>query len=181
MSGLIFLSFSKVINYHVLSRYCAMEDAWSSLAPLENSRRHHSLVRLENKIYLIGGFGKHRIILNTVEVLDTVSGEVTQCDNLPVPLYGAAATHFGGRIYVFGQLMVCYLEPGVIDTWRKIENIEMPRNAKFSTALSSKTHVYLTSTHFHELYRYFYHLNSITHRMDFSCSLLGLIPIQPMI
>jgi len=134
-------------------KYCSMEDAWTSLTPLENSRRHHSLVRIESKIYLIGGYGKHRKILNTVEVLDTVSGKVTQCDNLPVPLHHAAATHWRGRIYVFGQFMVCYLEPGVTDTWKKVENFEMPR-LEFSTALSSKTHIYLTSTHCHELYRF---------------------------
>jgi len=135
-------------------KYCAMEEEWKSLAPLQHPRRHHSLVRVGSKIYLIGGFGKHRIILDTVEVLDTLTGELTECDSLPVPLYRPAAAHFKGRIYVFGKFMACYLEPGLKDTWTKIENVELPRHIEFSTALASDTHIYLTSSHSHELYRF---------------------------
>ncbi len=38
---------------------------------LLSSRRHHSLCVYEEFIYLIGGYGKHRIILDSVDRYDT--------------------------------------------------------------------------------------------------------------
>ena len=75
-------------------KWCGVADEWSHLPPLLHPRRHHSLVRVGTDIYLLGGFGKHRIILDSVEVLDTVTGVSRECAGLPEPMYRPAATEF---------------------------------------------------------------------------------------
>ena len=39
-------------------------------------RRHHSMCALDDTIYLIGGFGRHRIMLQSVVCFNTRNGEI---------------------------------------------------------------------------------------------------------
>ena len=49
--------------------------------------------------------------------------------------------------------MVLRYQPSPVDSWTRL-NISLPTNIEFSTALATETHIYLTSAHAHELYRY---------------------------
>ena len=45
-------------------------------APSLVTRRHHAAVLLGSRLYVIGGYGKHRVVLASVESLDLDTGEV---------------------------------------------------------------------------------------------------------
>ena len=97
------------------------EKVWNKLTTLQDSRRHHSALIVDNKIYLFGGFGKYRVILNTLVSIDLSTGEQKQCANLPVATYSPAVTRFNEKEIFFagGQVFAFYnIEE---DSWRTLE------------------------------------------------------------
>lgn len=57
-------------------KYDTLRCTWMEIGDIPSPRRNHSAVAINNRyIMLIGGFGKYRVVLDTVEVFDTVSGK----------------------------------------------------------------------------------------------------------
>ena len=48
---------------------------WSQVTKLQAPRRHHSAIGWDHFLYLIGGFGKHRILQDSVQCYDTRKGD----------------------------------------------------------------------------------------------------------
>lgn len=55
----------------------------------------------DSSVYVIGGFGRHRVTLDTVDCYDTVGRTWRRCAPLAAPLYSCPACYLGGRLYVF--------------------------------------------------------------------------------
>ena len=44
-------------------------------------------------VYLVGGFGRHRVMLDSVVRAELATGEQRDCAALDTPLYRSAGTH----------------------------------------------------------------------------------------
>ena len=55
--------------------YDSLKNTWRIITELPTPRRHHSIAVNGNFVYVIGGFGRHRIIQNTVDRYDVINGE----------------------------------------------------------------------------------------------------------
>ena len=61
--------------YNKLLRYDSFNREWKELSEMPHPRRHHSMVAWGKHLYLIGGFGRHRIMLDSVDRYDTQTGK----------------------------------------------------------------------------------------------------------
>merc|ERR1719228_2968334 len=111
------------------------------------------MVVMDRVVYLLGGFGKHRIILDSVDCFNIDSGEQRECSNLPVPMYRPAAAVFKGRIFVVGKKMASVYYPYPQNYWAALNHIALPANIEFDSAMSTENHIYLTSSHSRDLFR----------------------------
>ena len=68
-AGLEGAQFNKII-----SRYCLLSKKWYYEAHLPVPRRHMIAVFLRNKLVLVGGVGKHRLKLSSVDILNIHTG-----------------------------------------------------------------------------------------------------------
>ncbi|XP_046645751.1 kelch-like protein 40b isoform X1 [Daphnia pulicaria] len=134
-------------------RWDSFKNIWNIETSLLSSRRHHSLCVYEEFIYLIGGYGKHRIILDSVDRYDTFKCSWKRCAPLPSPLYSAACCSHKGIIYVFSHQVFSYDQQS--DEWHTLANVRLPADTTFSQAMSVKdSGIYLTSVYSNFLYHF---------------------------
>ncbi len=55
--------------------YFGLVGEWDVVSQLPQPRRHHSAVAWDHHLYLIGGVGRHRVILENVERFNTEIGQ----------------------------------------------------------------------------------------------------------
>lgn len=134
--------------------WSSFKRGWEHVATMDSVRRHHAMVIMDRVVYLLGGFGKHRIILDSMDSIDLDTGDQRQCANLPVAIYRPAAAIFNGRIFVVGKKMVMVYHPFPLNYWASLNQIGLPTDVEFDSAMASDTHIYLTSAHSRDLYRF---------------------------
>jgi len=128
--------------------------SWKQVTTMDRVRRHHTMVIMNRVAYLLGGFGKHRIILDSVDSIELDTGETRECASLPVPLYRPAATQFRDRIFVVGKKLVMVYHPYPQNYWASLNQVGLPSDVEFDSAMATDTHIYLTSAHSRELHRF---------------------------
>ena len=88
---------------------------WRQVATAQTRRRHHAALLLPaslgSLLLLMGGFGRHRVILDSVEWVELETGRTGEWAGLPVPLFRPAATLHSGRVVVVGRQRVMLLDP----------------------------------------------------------------------
>ncbi|CAG2053836.1 unnamed protein product [Timema podura] len=123
-------------------RYNVLREEWGFETSLPFHRRHHSVCVMGDDMYLIGGFGRHRIIMDTVEKYNTVTKIWSSCSSLPSPLYDVACIAHKEYLFVFGQ-QVHWYQPDQ-DSWNT-SNIATPKKfLNFNSAMSHGHCIYLT-------------------------------------
>nr|CAD7258473.1 unnamed protein product [Timema shepardi] len=123
-------------------RYNVLREEWGFETSLPFHRRHHSVCVMGDDMYLIGGFGRHRIIMDTVEKYNTVTKIWSSCSSLPSPLYDVACIAHKEYLFVFGQ-QVHWYQPDQ-DSWNT-SNIATPKKfLNFNRAMSHGHCIYLT-------------------------------------
>eukprot|EP00096_Caligus_rogercresseyi_P014924 TRINITY_DN7386_c0_g1_i1.p1 TRINITY_DN7386_c0_g1~~TRINITY_DN7386_c0_g1_i1.p1 ORF type:complete len:466 (+),score=83.55 TRINITY_DN7386_c0_g1_i1:52-1449(+) len=134
-------------------RYDPLSDRWKDSLTLVDPQRHHAVCSIDEKIYLIGGYGRHRCVLDSVYVMDLNTSDVRDLEPLPVPMHSPGATAFGNDfIYVFKSEACVYDVQK--DSWTRLSSIAIPKNVEFSSALAFKDTIYLTSSHSRGLYTF---------------------------
>ena len=53
--------------------YDTFRESWEVVSRLRQPRRHHGIIVFGTHIYVIGGFGRYRVVLDNVDRFDTVS------------------------------------------------------------------------------------------------------------
>ena len=103
-------------------------------------------------MYLIGGFGRKRLILDKVEFVSLETMEVIELPPMPAQLFSPASCFFKGRLYVIkNQIYVYDLNQ---KTWSKLMDIEIPKNMEFNKAIVYKDSIFLTGNHSYELFQF---------------------------
>jgi len=100
-------------------RYDGITQCWHKVHRLPAPRRHHSAVSWGDDLYLIGGFGRYRVLLDNVQRLNINTGEWSDMPPLLEPTFMAAATLCRDRIYVIKNHME-YLSRDA-KQWTRIE------------------------------------------------------------
>jgi len=137
-----------------VTTWSSFKRRWEHVTTMDSVRRHHTMVIMGRVVYLLGGFGKHRIILDSMDSIDLDTGDQRQCASLPVAIYRPAAAQFKGRIFVVGKKMVMVYHPFPQNHWATHNQMELPPDVEFDSAMASDTHIYLTSAHSRDLYRF---------------------------
>ena len=141
--------------------YNTMSSTWRYVCGMEVARRHHSVCVTRSDpdeddvhpyMYLVGGYGKHRIILDKVDRLCLDQNVMSELPNLPAQMYCPAVCFFRGMLYVIRTSVYCY-DPKT-GKWSKLDHIDLPKHMEFNCALVSDNHIYLTGNHSYELYRF---------------------------
>ena len=70
----------------------SLNQSWSLQSSVETVRRHHSAILHQGNLWMFGGFGKHRLVLDNVDRLDLRTGEEKSVSNLPKAMYRPAVT-----------------------------------------------------------------------------------------
>jgi len=138
-----------------LMLWSSFDQNWRSFAKLELSRRHHSAVIINKEAFLIGGFGKHRVILDSVVRVNLETGEQTECANIPVPMYRPAVDAINdNEIILVGKQMVAVFK--IRDNkWRQVTVTNFPKNIEFDKGMYNpkSSTFYLTSRISRELHQ----------------------------
>jgi len=67
--------------------YDTWRETWEFETSLPSPRRHHSAVFVNNDLFIIGGVGRHRVMLDSVTKYNLVSKCWETCASLPTTLY----------------------------------------------------------------------------------------------
>ena len=132
---------------------------------LERGRRHHAAVLACCKLFLIGGYGRHRDPLASVEVFDLASKEVRPCASLPHAVRRPAAAIWMNQLVVVaegdgdGGNIFAYKDDK--DVWERLAGPILPQGVDRCVAASSiDGDLYLTSTFSRTITRVSYHPGS---------------------
>ena len=60
--------------YDKLLKYDSFNREWKELGEIPHPRRHHNMIAWGEHLYLVGGFGRHRIMLDSVDRYNTQTG-----------------------------------------------------------------------------------------------------------
>ena len=135
--------------------WSSFDQNWRPFAKLDLSRRHHSAVIINKEVFLIGGFGKHRVILDSVVSVNLETGEQRDCANIPVPMYRPAVDAINdNEILLVGKQMVAVFN--IKDNnWKKVSVTNFPKNIEYDKGMydSKSSTFYLTSRISRELYQ----------------------------
>ena len=136
---------SQVWKYDILSK------KWDQFIDLENPRRHHSLAHdSQESLFMIGGVGKHRVILDLVERLH--GDFVETMSNLPNPMYNITAFFYDTKLYVLQDRSNCFVYEN--SKWTAaFKYMKFPEGLAFNSALPYKDDLYFTSKNNSTLFR----------------------------
>lgn len=68
---------------NIIWRYCLISKKWYYQATLPSPRRHMVVVFIKNKMIIVGGVGRHRLKLSTMDILDIHTGQWTKGADIP--------------------------------------------------------------------------------------------------
>uniref|UniRef100_A0A8D9AH41 Kelch-like protein 30 n=1 Tax=Cacopsylla melanoneura TaxID=428564 RepID=A0A8D9AH41_9HEMI len=123
---------------------------WEHETCLPTPRRHHSVVVLDNEIFVIGGVGRYRVMLETVDRYNIQTKLWDKCSNLPSSGYLIACCSHQGSIYMFDGNRVLYMKPPLY-TWILVGTLSV--SVKVDVALSYKQNIFFTESGKSNLYK----------------------------
>ncbi|XP_035739088.1 uncharacterized protein LOC118449050 isoform X1 [Vespa mandarinia] len=111
----------------IIWRYCLISKKWYYFARLPSPRRHMIAGFLSNCLIVVGGVGRHRLKLSSVDILDIHTGKWTKAADVPenfteVPHYSIMRK----KLFLLrSSLYIFYPE---LESWKTIilENIPLP-------------------------------------------------------
>ena len=111
-------------------------------------RRHHSAILHQGFLWMLGGYGKHRVGLDNVDQLDLETGQELSVSTLPAAMYRpAVALYRGTKIVLVGKQMVAVFDTET-KTWSQVSVTNYPSDIEFDRAMfdPETDRLYLTSS-----------------------------------
>ncbi|XP_052777290.1 kelch-like protein 30 [Mya arenaria] len=81
-------------------KYDGFHGNWTVATEMALPRRHHAACGSDTELFILGGFGKFRVMLDSFQKYDTTSGEWTSLHNFPKSCYDSGMTYTSDRIFV---------------------------------------------------------------------------------
>ena len=141
-------------NRNILS-WSSLSRAWALSTTVETVRRHHSALLLRGHLWMLGGTGKHRLVLNNVDRLDLTTGQEQSVSTLPFALNRpAVAGYRRTKIVVVGKQTVSVFDTER-NTWSHLTVSNYPSDIEFDRALydPDTDGLYLTSSYSRALFQ----------------------------
>ncbi|XP_076237312.1 uncharacterized protein LOC143181020 [Calliopsis andreniformis] len=133
----------------IIRRYCLISKKWYYQAKLPVPRRHMVVVFLKNKLVVVGGVGRHRLKLLTVDILDIHAGTWSKGAKVPesfteVPPYCV----MDGKLFLMKSLVyVYYIEDNY---WQTISICNNPAIYRVDVMLAHDITLFLIGHHLGE-------------------------------
>ncbi|XP_068081135.1 kelch-like protein 7 isoform X1 [Anabrus simplex] len=160
-------------------KYNIWKEEWIYETSLVSPRRHHSVCAMGDDIYIIGGFGRHRVITDSVHKYNIRTRHWQRCPSLPCGMYSVACCVHDGKIFVFG-IEICFYEVKS-ESWHTFSTSPVPLNMTYNSALSHGEWIYLTGNYSPALVRFSPSrtLNYSANTEESSYELLGSFKYRP--
>ncbi|XP_042211801.1 kelch-like protein 24 [Homarus americanus] len=136
-----------------LWRYNTASKKWIVENMLPQPRRHNMVCVVDSVIYLLGGFGRHRVVQSSMDAYDTALGDWLQCPDMPHCITYGAVCAFKGRLMVFTREMQLLTYYPSMKKWSAIP-LRSPNKQGYKAALTWKNHIYLIDEFSTEVYRF---------------------------
>ena len=111
-------------------------------------RRHHSAILHQGNLWMLGGYGKHRVVLDNVDRLELQTGQEQSVSTLPAAMYRpAVAVYRRTKIVLVGKQMVAVFDTET-NTWSQANVTNYPSDIEFDRAMfePETDRLYLTSS-----------------------------------
>ena len=142
-------------------RYDMILENWEEIMELQTTRRHHVLASSDEAVYIIGGFGKHRVKLDLVDKLH--GQQIDSLPPLPNPMYNVASFVYDDKLFVFQSSDNVWMLDG--EKWVGASDVHLPadirqlmRNApdefEFHSVLPYQKELYFTRKYSSSLHKF---------------------------
>ncbi|XP_072930107.1 kelch-like protein 25 isoform X2 [Epargyreus clarus] len=139
------------IFYKDIKVYDTLRQQWTQHGVELPPRRHAGLAVVEDELYIVGGVGGYRVVLDTAIVYDLNQRTYRKIAPLPDAIQNPAICAHGKVIYACGQKNIYrYEETGSSDRWTMVINTDL----RASYMISFKGSIYCTQNYFSHLYRF---------------------------
>ncbi|CAK9819909.1 hypothetical protein ANTPLA_LOCUS10422 [Anthophora plagiata] len=133
----------------IIWRYCLLSRKWYYQAKLRYSRRHMVAAFLKNKLVIVGGVGKHRLKLFTVDILDIHTGQWRDGARIPES-FTDVPPHCVLNEKLFLIKSSVYIYHPKEDYWQAILIHNNPVVQRVDAFLTRATTLFLTDRHLDE-------------------------------
>ncbi|CAH2094364.1 unnamed protein product [Euphydryas editha] len=131
--------------------YDTLRKEWTWHGVYLPPRRHAGVVVVGDSLYIAGGVGGFRVVLDTAIVYDLKDRTYRKLAKLPDAIQNPAVCSHRGAVYAAGQKNIYrYEDLGTTECWRKVVFAEM----RMSCIKSFKEYIYCTQFYFTNLYRF---------------------------
>ncbi|XP_032521528.2 kelch-like protein 25 [Danaus plexippus] len=114
-------------------------------------RRHSGVAVVGDSLYIVGGVGGFRVVMDTVIMYDLKQRSYRKIAKLPDAIQNPAVCSHENRVYAAGQKNIYrYEDLGSTDTWKNIVGTEI----RMSCLRSFKQYIYCMQGYFSHLYRF---------------------------
>ncbi|XP_076640899.1 uncharacterized protein LOC143352364 isoform X2 [Halictus rubicundus] len=105
---------------HIIWRYCLLSKKWYYQATLRVPRRHMVAAFVKNKLIIVGGLGRHRLKLSSVDILDIHTGVWNSGADIPES-FTMVPPHcvMDGKLFIMKSALYIYNPKE--DCWKTIE------------------------------------------------------------
>ena len=108
-------------------KYDTLAEEWKNTCELEDQRRHHSLAFDNDHFYIIGGFGRHRVILDKLDCFNEETNSIDACTSLPNPIFSMASFCHEGKLYTLKNQFNSLVYDPEVETWKEaFSHIKFP-------------------------------------------------------
>ena len=109
-----------------------MTEEWDNPIQLENPRRHHSLAFSDDHFYIVGGFGRHRVILDTLDCFKEDTKSIDSCTSLPSPIFSMATFCYEDKLYALKNQFNSLVYDPSNEKWTKDNCVDFTAEAYFT-------------------------------------------------
>ena len=138
-------------------KYDTIDGEFTKVFELDDPVRHFTTASDSDQFFVIGGFGRHRIILDSVhryhQKSETLETEIIK--PLPFSMYSVAA-FYHDKLYVLKNSNQMWYFDCHKNNWEKaFSNVDFSQQViEFSFALYYEGHIYASARHQHKLYSF---------------------------
>ena len=148
-------------NYDVW-RYDTITEKWDQILTIRDPIRHCSIANDGNRFFIIGGFGKHRIMSNRVDVFvddDEEEGEeerkMETFATMKEALYSAPAFYHHNRLYILKSTNCMWIYNEERKDWDvPFKHVTFPSEMEFAFANVYEDKVYVTPRNSRKLFSF---------------------------
>ncbi|XP_046971500.1 kelch-like protein 40b [Vanessa cardui] len=131
--------------------YDTLRKEWTRHGVILPQRRHAGLAVIGDSLYIAGGVGGFRVVLDTAIVYDLKQRSFRKIAHMPDALQNPALCSHNNKVYAAGQKSIyCHEDSGTSDQWKKVVDTEM----RMSCIRSCKEYIYCIQGYFSNLYRF---------------------------